>query len=474
MSVTHPLSHAQQAQWFLHALAPGSGAYNTGIAVRVRSAVDVRALREAVTAIGPRHGMLRSRYAEADGRPVRVESATSPVRLVERACAGADDEELRAAVRAELNAPFPLRDEVPFRFVLLTRSPEDAVLLVAGHHISTDAVSNTLLLRDLLEAYEELSTGADAPSPPPTADYGDHVDKEARVLDSARGRAMEEYWSGVSLGSTPAGLPTDHPRPTAQSFTGDTLRETVPPELADALRTFALRSGVTSYAVLLGVFQSVLYRHTRQGDFALGVPTTTRLSSRMRDVVGNFMNTVVLRARFGAATTFDDAVRATDEQLKLSMDAVRYPFSLLARASGASRTAGRSPMYQITFNMLATARFDAQLRPVLDTTRPDLVTRHAGLLLSPYHLPQQEGQVDLAVDVLQGEDTLAVDFRYDSRLYERATVERLAQHFLRALDIATRTPDLRVAAARLWDRADVRRPPTRGGAPREKQPSALL
>ncbi|GAA3804166.1 hypothetical protein GCM10022403_042630 [Streptomyces coacervatus] len=474
MSVVHPLSHAQQAQWFLHALAPGSGAYNTGVAVRVRSAVDIRALRQAVTAIGPRHGMLRSRYAEADGRPVRVESDTGPVRLTERACTGAGEEELRAAVRAELGVPFSLRDEVPFRFVLLTRSPEDAVLLVAGHHISTDAVSNTLLLRDLLQAYQGIGGPADAPSLAPTADYGDHVDKEQRLLDSARGKAMEGYWSGVSHGSTPAGLPTDHPRPATQSFTGDTLRMTVPPELADAVRTFALRAGVTSYAVLLGAFQSVLYRHTRQGDFVLGVPATTRLSSRMRDVVGNFMNTVVLRARFGAGTTFNDAVHDTDEQLKLSMDAVRYPFSLLARVSGTSRAAGRSPLYQITFNMLATARFDALLRPVLDTTHPELVTRHAGLSLSPYHLPQQEGQVDLAVDVLQGEDRLAVDFRYDSRLYERATVERLAEHFLRALDVATRTPDLRVAAARLWAPADVRRPPTRGGAPRDKQISALL
>lgn len=462
MSAAHPLSHTQEAQWFLHELSPTSSTYNTGLAVRVRSAVDVPALRQAVAALGVRHEMLRSRYAEADGRPVRKESSTSPVRLTEREHPGATDEELHAAVRAALNTPFSLRDEVPFRIVLLTRSTEDAVLLVAGHHISTDAVSNTLLLRDLFRVYQELTDGADAALRPLSVGFGDHVDKERRLLDSARGAAMKQYWNGVSRGSTPAALPTDRPRPTTQSFAGDTSRVLVPQELAALVRTFAAELDVTSYAVLLGVFQSVLYRHTRQSDFVIGVPTTTRLSSRLRDVVGNFMNTVVLRSRFHARSTFREVVLAADEQLKLGMEAARYPFSLLARTAGTPRAAGRSPLYQITFNMLATARLDAALQPILDTTHPERVTRHAGLRLSPYHVPQQEGQLDLAVDVLQGADSLAFDFRYDTHLYERATVLRLAQHFLRAIDLAVRTPDSHVATARLWDPAELTRPPVRG------------
>ncbi|MBB4895926.1 hypothetical protein FHS39_005008 [Streptomyces olivoverticillatus] len=462
MSIVHPLTHGQEAQWFLHELAPQSGVYNTGIAVRVLSAVDVPALRQAVAALGARHEMLRSRYAEADGRPVRVESPDGPVRLTEREHPGAADEDFHTAVRSALNAPFSLREEVPFRIVLLTRGPEDAALVVAGHHISTDAVSNTLLLRDLLQIYRELTDGTPAALRPITAGYGDHVDKERRLLESGRGAAMKQYWSGVSLGSTPAALPTDHTRPATQAFAGDTLRVTVAPEATDAVRQFAAALEVTPYAVLLGLFQSVLHRHTRQPDFAIGVPTTTRLSSRMRDVVGNFMNTVVMRSAFHPRSTFREAVLAADEQLKLGMEAARYPFSLLARTAGTPRAAGRSPLYQITFNMLATAHLDAALQPVLDTTHPEHVTRHAGLLLGPCHVPQQEGQLDLAVDVLQGADAMALDFRYDTHLYEPATVLRLAQHFLRAIDVATGNPDSRIATARLWDPAEVRRPPGRG------------
>ncbi|MFF2045912.1 condensation domain-containing protein [Kitasatospora sp. NPDC058170] len=466
MNTVHPLSHAQEAQWFLQELSPDSGAYNAGLAVRVNSAVDVAALAQAVAALGPRHGMLRSRFTLAEGLPARLESSTSPLRLTVREHPGVTAERLHAAVRAELTAPFALRADVPFRIALLTNGPEDAVLLVAGHHIATDAVSNTLLLRDLLQEYGRI-TGAPHTAPRPLpAGYDDHVDKERRLLASARGTGMARYWQGVHRGSAPAALPTDRPRPPVQSFTGETLRVTAGPELTDAVADLAAATGATRYAALLGVFQAVLHRHTRQRDFLVGVPTTTRLSSRMRDVVGNFMNTVVVRARPQPRSTFRAYVLAADEQLKHGMEAARYPFSLIARAAGTQRAAGRSPLYQITFNLLATAHFDAALQPVLDTTRPERLTHHAGLVLSPYHLPQQEGQLDLAVDVLQGGDALAFDFRYDTHLYERESVQWLSGHFLRAIDIAARNPDSIVAAARFWDAATPQSPGPGAAAPR--------
>ena len=455
----YPLSRTQEAQWFLHRLAPDSGAYNTGVAVRVRSALDLPLLRNAVSAVTDRHEMLRSLFGVADGTPVRLVRADAEAETVLREQPEADEAALRAAVREELNRPFDPAERPPFRVALLTtRGATDSVLLVAGHHIATDAASNALVLRDLLRTYRHLCDGGpgdrrDDARPGagrPAGRYQDHVDKERRLLGSARGTAMGRHWSAVCAGSSPAELPADHRRPAGQSFTGDTWRVALPPGLAVAVRQAALEWGITPYSFLLGAFQALLYRCTGRRDFLIGAPVTTRLSSRMRDVVGSFMNTIVLRARFGTGSTFRDTAVAADEQVRAGMGAARYPFPLIARAVRAPRAAGRSALVQITFNMLSTAHLDGELRPVLDTTAPERVTPYAGLLLSPWHLPQQEGQLDLAVDVLHSGDAFAVDFRYDTGLYEHATVRRLAGYYLRAIELAAHTPDARVAAAPMW------------------------
>ncbi|WP_328537489.1 condensation domain-containing protein [Streptomyces sp. NBC_00344] len=459
MRDAHPLSYGQQAQLFLHRLAPHSAAYHTGIAVRIRSAVDVPALGDAVRALGRRHEMLRSLFTEVDGAPVRIVDDAHAPRLDRRPLSGATEDELAEAVSRALRDPFRPAEQGAFRFVLLTRDPHDAVLLVAGHHIATDALSDALLLRDVLKLYEERVTGVPAGLPVLRAHHDELVEREKALLGSARGTRLAEQWRRVCEGSVAAQLPTDRPRRPEQSFSGATCRVTVPKESAELLTGAARAAGVTPFAVLLGAFQGVLHRTTRQRDFLLGCPVTTRLRPATREMVGNFINTVVLRARFTPTTTFGDAAQAVHAQVRSAVQGLEYPFAHVARGAGRSPGAGSPRVYGITFNLLATGGLDEALRPLLDTAHADTTTSYAGLTLAPYPLPQQEGQLDLGVDVLLGDNGLTVDFRYDDWLFDPDSIARLAAHFLRAVDIATTSPDTPIARARLW------------GAPAQRSPA---
>ncbi|MFE3634717.1 condensation domain-containing protein [Streptomyces sp. NPDC059168] len=450
MSDPRPLSYGQQAQLFLYRLAPHATAYNTGIAVRIRSAVDSSALADAVTALGHRHEMLRSLFTEVAGRPVRLVADGHAPRLKHRTPACGTEEELARAVSDGLREPFRLDEDGAFRVVLLTRAERDAVLLIAGHHIATDALSDALLLRDLLKLYEERVTGVPAELPRLRTDHDELVAREEALLASPRGARLAEQWRSLCEGSAAAELPPDRPRGPQQSFSGATYRVTVDRRPAQHLTRTARDAGVTPFAVLLGAFQGTLHRTTRQRDFLLGCPVTTRLRPATRDLVGNFVNTVVLRARIASETTFADAAQGVDAQLRSAMQGVEYPFAHVARSVGRSPAAGGHRVYGITFNFLATAGLDVALRPLLDTAHTGTVTTYAGLTLTPFALPQQEGQLDLGVDVLQGDHGLTLDFRYDDQLFDRDSVARLAVHFLRAVDLATTAPDTPVARARLW------------------------
>jgi hypothetical protein len=446
----HPLSYGQQAQLFLHSLAPHATAYNTGVAVRIRSAVDVTTLADAVTALGRRHEMLRSVFGTEGGTQVRYVADAHAPRLRRLPLPGATQEELAEAAARSLREPFRLTEDGAFRIVLISRDPRDAVLLIAGHHIATDALSDALLLRDLLRLYEEHVTGRPAGLPRLRTGHDELVARERALVDSARGARIAEQWRRTCAGATAAELPADRPRPGRPSFSGATLRVTVDREPAERLVRAARAAGVTPFAMLLGGFQSTLHRTTRQRDFLLGCPMTTRLRPATRDLVGNLVNTVVMRARFTPATTFADAAHAVQAQVPAAVQGVEYPFAHVARAAGRSSAAGDRRLYGITFNLLSTAGLDDVLRPLLDTAHPGATTRCAGLELSPFPLAQQEGQLDLGVDVLQSEHGLTVDFRYDDQLYDGAAITRLADHYLTAVELATTAPDTPVSRARLW------------------------
>ncbi|MET9406529.1 condensation domain-containing protein [Streptomyces sp. NPDC002935] len=456
MTDVRPLSHGQEAQWFLHRLVPGATAYLTGVAVRIRDAVDVAAFGRAVDLLAVRHEMLRSTFTTDGGRPVRLVRAASRLRLEHHALGAVGEEELRSRVAGALAAPYRLDENGAFRIVLWTRPDGDAVLLVGGHHLATDAASDAVLLRDLLRLYASCVTGTDARLPVLRGGFDEEVAKERALLASPRGAELGRYWQRICHGSAAAELPTDLPRPAMPSLSGATCRVAVPAATAARLREVARAAGVTPFALLLGAFQGLLYRSTRQRDFLVGCPVTTRMSSNSLHLVGNFINTIVLRAEIAPSTSFHDLAVAVAEQVRTGVDAIRYPFSLVARDLGRrAPAAGRARAYAISFNMLSTAHLEPRLRPVFETGRPDTTTDYAGLALRPYPLPQQEGQLDLGVDVVQGADTLTFDFRYDGALFERETVERLAQHYVRAVEIATTEPATQVARAPLWAAAPV-------------------
>ncbi|MFJ2575114.1 condensation domain-containing protein [Streptomyces halstedii] len=452
MPSRHPLSHAQHALWFLHRVSPMVGAYHTGVALHVLSALDTAALERAVNLVARRHELLRSVFTESDGEPVRIQHEELTAPLVVRELPGAHDDALRAAVRAELLAPFALELRGAFRFRLLRRGPQDAVLLVAGHHIATDATSNWLVLRDLMHAYRVLVAGGEPEPGPPSGSHDTYVARESALLASPRGVRMEEYWREVCEGAVPAELPLDRARPAGHAgCNGRTHRIDLCADRVEPLRRTAHADGVSLFSYLLGTFQATLHRYTRQNTFLLGCPTTTRISPAVREVVGNLINTLVLRADFAPGTTLRDTALAADRQVKGGIARVGYPFELITRAANRPRTGAGSSLCRITFNMIGTATPDPLLRLLLDSADDRRSARFAGLLLHPYDLPQAEGQLDLAVSIRQSTDSLTVEFRYDADLFDEATVARLGGCFVRALDAAIADPGLLVARLRLVD-----------------------
>ncbi|MEV0456323.1 condensation domain-containing protein [Catellatospora methionotrophica] len=433
-----PLSAGQQALWLHHTLAPESSAYNDADAALFTPGPDADALCRAVDLLVTRHDMLRSRFVRDGDGPVREIAPPGSYGLVRRDVSGLDDDALLALTRELAREPFDLEHGV-FRAVLLHR-PHDAVLVVAVHHIATDALSQRLVWRELAATYLALASGAEPELPPQRGTFDDYVTNERDMLASPLAAELAAYWRDVADGSQAAAVPPDHPRGSRPGYTGATVVRTLPADLAQRVRETAVATGVTPFAVLTGSLLILLHRYTGQEDLTIGCPTTTRRSRVLRDVVGLLVNTVLLRVRVSRTDTVAQALAAVGHRLTGAMARGTYPFALV--------NAGRSadgPLVRTTVTMVAAQRAD-QIPTAGDP--PVRLGPHTVQMLDVPHL---EGQTDLTVEFTQGPRGFSVALRYDTELYERETFERFADHLLRVVTVACDAPQTRLSRVSLVD-----------------------
>jgi hypothetical protein len=446
----HALSVGQEALWFINRMAPDSSAYNVVFTLRLHSRLDVPALSRAVRLTAHRHDILRSAFTEIDGVSCRVVSDSGLLNLEVRDVSGIGEDVLAGLVRAEVTRPFRLTAGAPARLVLLRRTPDDAVLVFVSHHIALDGPSQVLVLQDLLDAYQALREGGVPGWAPVKATYDDFVTAERRLLDSPRAAELAAYWRELCADAPIVlDLPTDRPRPRHQWLRGATHVFQMPADIVAGLVPATRAHRTTPARYLIGLFQALLYRYSGQRDFLIGCAATSTLGLNRQGVAGHFVNSIPLRTRCGPGSTFRDVVAETGTQLREGMHRVDYPTALLPRALGLSRASGTSGLFQVLATAI-TARRGSPLFALAASGQGTTAT-YAGLRLSAYPVPQQEGQFDVTLELLRDSTSIRCELKYDTDLFDAATIERLAEHYRLLIRAARDQPDRPVADVHLLD-----------------------
>ncbi len=165
--VSHPASHGQRALWFLHQSNPTSAAYNVVFSARIRSAIDLPALRRSFQALVDRHPSLRTTFREESDCLVQQLRGYWPLSLTVHDRANIDLPTLRKEIHQISQAPFDLQNGPLVRVDLFTRAADDQILLFTVHHIVADGWSLFLLLDDLRRIYPAERDGGTPPPPVP-------------------------------------------------------------------------------------------------------------------------------------------------------------------------------------------------------------------------------------------------------------------------------------------------------------------
>nr|VFK23151.1 MAG: amino acid adenylation domain-containing protein/thioester reductase domain-containing protein [Candidatus Kentron sp. MB]VFK28327.1 MAG: amino acid adenylation domain-containing protein/thioester reductase domain-containing protein [Candidatus Kentron sp. MB]VFK74207.1 MAG: amino acid adenylation domain-containing protein/thioester reductase domain-containing protein [Candidatus Kentron sp. MB] len=455
LKTSHPLSYGQKALWFLHRSAPHSSAYNTASVVRIHSPLDVPALRDTFQTLVMRHSSLRSTFSQQDGQPVQVIHGHREVCFEEIDASTDTEEAFHERVAEAYRRPFDLEQGPLLRVSLFRHAAEDHVLLMTLHHTVTDGWSIWMLMSELLSLYPAQKSGQPVTLPPVPWQYQDFVKWQDELIASSEGRRQWEYWKNQLSGELPIlELPTDRPRPPAPSYEGGSVFFTLPPTLIEKLEEQAQRSNATLYMILLAAFQVFLHRYTGQDDILVASPTAGRNRSEFEGICGYFVNPIVLRAALQddpTFTSFLDQVRKTVVGGLANQD---FPFPLLVERLQPHRDTSHSPIFQSIFVL---QRPDDKLIALLGTGDESFSVHKAGLSLSPFKMPQQEGQLDLTLEVFVAEHSSSAFFFYNTDLFEKRTIERMVGHFRQLLEGIVAAPETRVSHLPLMSKIERQR-----------------
>ncbi|MFC5286472.1 amino acid adenylation domain-containing protein [Actinokineospora guangxiensis] len=412
-----PLSFAQEQLWFVDQVRPGGAEYVLHRAWRLRGPLDTAALRAALTGVAERHEVLRTRYDTSDGVAEQITDDPAPVRPREYT-GGIGDVE--AAERDLLAEPFDLRTGPPWRTALVHIGPDDAVLLIAVHHIAFDGWSWGVLMAELAALY------AGEGLPEPLVQYADFAVWQRDLAESDGSARRLRWWCERLAGLEPLELPADRRRPAVWSADGDAVDFTVPAYLAEAATAAGRAVGATPFMTYLAAFQLLLARYTRRTDIAVGVSVAGREQVELEQLVGLFLNTVVLRTDLAGAPSFAEAATRVRAVALDAFDRQDVPFDRVVAALAQTPDLSRNPVFQVGF-ALHTEQGEALSLPGVDVA-PHPVRPHG----SPF---------DLSLHLLDRADgSVSARLMYPTALFDRGTVERMAENLLRLLAAVTADP----------------------------------
>ncbi|WP_229402064.1 non-ribosomal peptide synthetase/MFS transporter [Micromonospora okii] len=442
-----PLSYAQERVWFMDQLAPGEAAYHIAVPLRVRGPLDVAALRAALAGLTARHESLRTRFpADADGRPTTVieESVEVPLTVTE----APDADAAQALVEAASMEPFDLADGPLLRALLIrlagdddnpASAPQDGtpdrmnvddhVLFLSQHHIVGDGWSVDVLLRDLITLYH----GGEPPALP--VQYGDFAVWEAGELDGPAARGHLDWWKDRLAGITPLELPLDAPRPATQTYRGDFVEFQLDPADTERLQELTRAGGGTLFMTLLAAYQVLLSRHAGQEDFAVGASVAGRSAPELENLVGMFINMLPLRAELGGDPTFAELLERTRRGVLDAFEHADVPFAKVVHELNLPRDVSRSPVFQAMFVLqnYEMGRFTG-------------VSDDADVRFGWTPMELKATRFDFELHAVETVDGLWGKLVFNTDLFTRATVERIARRWTALLRAVVAAPDTPISA----------------------------
>jgi non-ribosomal peptide synthase protein (TIGR01720 family) len=443
-----PLSFGQERLWFLYQLDPNNTSHNIFNVIRLNGLLNQTVLEECFNRVVERHETLRTTFSMIDGQATQIIVSKLKVSLslidLQPLSSSEQTISVQEIVKKEAQHPFNLARGPLVKTTLLRLTETEHILLLAMHHIVSDGWSAGVLLQEMMTFYKIISTetslsttqGSSSfypPLPQLSIQYADFAIWQREWLQGEMLESQHAYWRKQLENMVALELPTDHERPKTSNHDGATHSSELEPILTSELKLLSQHEGTSLFVVLLAGFAVLLSGYTNQLDISLRTPIANRMRKELEQIIGYFVNTLILRMDVSGDPTFRELVKRVSEVCLEAYAHQDIPFEKVLEDLHLARrqTSRQGSLFPVMFIF--------QNAPL---PMPDV----PGLRIETLGLDDGLAPFELTVSVRELADRLRIKLNYSTDLFEATTFQHMAQHFQSILVSAVADPEQKLTS----------------------------
>jgi len=425
-----PCTQTQLRCWFLDQLKPGNPALNVAVRWEIRGNFKTSSIEEAFRQVIHRHEILRTRFIDMGGRPVQqvVESVDFRMSVIDlrNVPESQRDERVQSISRETAAVPFDLREPGLFRVTFLIVENNRGLILITAHQTCFDGWSIRVLGREVGEIASALDAGRTPNLPDLPLQYGDFALWQAEYRQSYGFEAEKDYWSRQLAGAPYFEIRPDRPRGAVKTNRGDIVSAAMPPEFSERIDQAARGLQVSLFSYGAAVISAVLQRFSGERQILFGTQIAGREDVDLENLIGVFINNLVLRFDVTSERPFADHVRSVSDTVEAALNHQRMPFNNLVELINPVRDPARNPLVSINFNQQKAFLEDA---------------RYGGfeLISSPSQSPGVIYDLNFIMIGRPGGWRMSVEYNMD--LFDTATAKELLRLWQETYETALANPE---------------------------------
>jgi amino acid adenylation domain-containing protein len=412
-----PLSFAQERLWFIDQY-DHNASYNMPGAVKLIGKLDIEVLKKTFSEIIRRHEILRTNFVAINNETSQLihEESKFELKTVDQSHLPVEevDQSIRELIEIESRKTFDLACDSLIRLVLCKINDEEHTLFLNQHHIISDGWSSSIFYTEISILYKAFSKNKRSPLPELEIQYADYSVWQRENIDGDVLRKQSDYWKNKLSGVTILELPTDKTRPTEQTFKGTNLHFNINREIVDKLNAFCKENDITLFMTLLSVFNVLLNKYSGQVDICVGSPIANRTRSEIEPLIGFFVNMLSLRSDLSGNLTFLELLKQVKQTTLDAYSNQDIPFEKVVDIVNQERNLYYTPLFQVTLTLQNT---------------PESELYFGDLQLKPIEFETNFSKFDLSIDFTKKSDGLAAVIEYNTDLFDKDRIERMAKHF---------------------------------------------
>lgn len=419
------VSDSQRSLWFIDQFEGGSPQYNICSLFKISGDIDTCALQAAINILIHRHPVLRTCYIQQDGQ---VCAKVYQEWQFELPVLSLDKTGIAILIDQQIQAPFDLTTDLMIRCHLYMTADHEYQLLLCFHHIAVDGFSLKILEDELGYLYQQKINPSLADLPEPALHFNDYAAFiKYRDLDK---QAAVNYWKKQLVGLPSAhNLSMDFSRASKQSFQGSSIYAELNPQLTKKLIEFSKQKKVTLYTLLQTAFACLLHRYSGDQDLVMGSPYANRDLLETKNMLGYFVNPLVLRNSFSDSGSFNEQLHKNNSLIRQAITHNQLSFVELIELLNPERSLSHHPLFQImfTFNETGTSGFSL-----------------GSAAVEQINLCRKFSRFDLTLEITLEQNQLALTWEYATHLFSVETINSLHQSFECLLQSVLANPDIAV------------------------------